>query len=293
MFTHGDRTAIRTRPRWVLVGLSLSFFGWATTDLPLAEANPAAAPVAVSGSPWKARPTARPRALGQLEPCSVEQRFEAQERAAIAAAGPRGGTRPLGAFSRPELLRRGAGPHGDGVTFLGTSRGVAKSSIADAAVEEMTLVRLLNQFEPDDEMVHRHPPIPEGPDADRVAEERRNVAVEAYLHFAKKEADNDYHVIIGTSENPARGRRMNVEISGLPRSDSPHHRALKDARAAFEGVYGPVGRSHYTQYEPRRVRVTGSLLFNTDHQGGTVGPKGHQCDSAWEIHPVTRIEYAD
>ena len=37
-----------------------------------------------------------------------------------------------------------------------------------------------------------------------------------WIHFAEKEDDNDYHVIIGTSENLADAQMMNVEISGLP-----------------------------------------------------------------------------
>jgi hypothetical protein len=243
---------------------------------------------------WRTRTAAKPRPLGTVPANDVEERFEARERAEIRAA--RAAVAPPAAGARaavaPEAARRAAPQTDDGVSFAGTSRKAAKISIANAPVEELTLDELLNQVEPTDSaMLHHQPPIAHTAASNRTAEERRNVAVTAWLHFAKKEDDNDYHVIIGTSPDPASGRRMNVEISGLPPHNSASFARLQSARAAFEAAYD-ASASHYTRYEPRQVRITGSLFYDIDHNGGTVGPQGFRGRTAWEIHPITKLEFA-
>jgi hypothetical protein len=39
------------------------------------------------------------------------------------------------------------------------------------------------------------------------------------------------------------------------------------------------------------VKVTGSLFFDVDHKAGSVGPTGMRPKTAWEIHPVSDIQF--
>ena len=56
---------------------------------------------------------------------------------------------------------------------------------------------------PSDQFMRSYnPPITEDADSDRVQEEKRNVSVTAFLYATKKEADNDYHMILGAGQVP-------------------------------------------------------------------------------------------
>src|SRR5207247_11361870 len=51
----------------------------------------------------------------------------------------------------------------------------------------------------------------------RIAEEKRNVTVNAWLYWVSRQSDDDYHLILGdTSELSSKTVFMNAEISGLP-----------------------------------------------------------------------------
>lgn len=138
------------------------------------------------------------------------------------------------------------------------------------------------------------------PTCDRVPEEREAVVVEGWVLAAKKESDNDFHVILAAdpsladATNPDRWQLMNIEISGLPDAGAPGHKPLTEVRAAFREVFVPVVPDHvgggYTALEPVHVRVTGSLFFDIDHLPGSVGPGKLKPATAWEIHPVTKLE---
>jgi len=126
----------------------------------------------------------------------------------------------------------------------------------------------------------------------RVAEEQRNVTIPAWIWFVRRESDNDFHVIVGSSADPAAVTYMNVEVSALPAAGDPNFTALQNARAQLKGLAGPdPGAADYQAYRPPiPVTITGSLLFDGDHRAGEVGPVGHQPKSTWEIHPVITIQ---
>lgn len=191
------------------------------------------------------------------------------------------------------LTARSTGQTG-GINFAGTARKAAKISIASSSTETMNLSQLVAWCETHDaEMRNHDPAISSAANSGRLPEENRNVSVTAWLHFAKPESDHDYHLIVGTSSNLSNSKFLNVEISGLPPRSSRSFAALKAARDSFEeNVDRPTG-SGYTQYEPTRVRIVGSLFYDIDHRAGVVGPSGHRPQSAWEIHPVTRFELAN
>jgi hypothetical protein len=126
----------------------------------------------------------------------------------------------------------------------------------------------------------------------RVDVEQKNVTIPAWLWYVKKEKDNDYHVILGSSAGPD-AVYMNVEVSGLPvAADDPNFTDLQNARKQLTSLLGHEPSA--TDYEqpfnpPLPVSVTGSLLYDGDHVPGEVGPVGHQPQTTWEIHPVTSI----
>src|SRR5262249_42444455 len=102
--------------------------------------------------------------------------------------------------------------------FTGVQRKVAKTSIAKAPTETFdTLDDLLVTLPADAKMTKHKQPISKAASSDRVAEEKRNVTVTAYLYAASREADNDFHLIIGGDPDDEDRLYMNVEISGLPK----------------------------------------------------------------------------
>ena len=186
----------------------------------------------------------------------------------------------------------------DGETFCGTARRKAKTSIAEANLEPPfdNLGALLNSLPADPAM--RALNIPHGATSGRVAQENRNVKVKAWIYAYKKEDDRDYHLILGTTPNqPAAQRRyMNVEISGLPIAPGAVRNTLKQVRTDFKEImqeHFHTNQSYKRFQPPVPVEVTGSLFFDVSHTPPAVGPTGLKPRTAWEIHPVTKIDALD
>jgi hypothetical protein len=183
----------------------------------------------------------------------------------------------------------------DGVSFAGTARKAAKISIDSAPEQQISLSRLVAWCESHDaEMRDHDPPISSAARSNRLPEEMRNVATTAWVFFAKKENDNDYHLIIGSTADLETADLMNAEISGLPPQGSRSFSKLEDARNEFESLFGDELRSGgYTQFTPTHVHITGCLFYDIDHPAGAVGPRGYAPTTAWEIHPITSITPTD
>ena len=176
--------------------------------------------------------------------------------------------------------------------FNGHDRKAAKISIADAPLENFANIgKLVDSLAPESEMLALD--ISKDETSDRVAQEKRNVAVEGFIYAVKAEGDHDFHVILGTApgENVT---FLNVEVSGLPLG-GPDRAKLKAARTAFKAFFGEHGSNFGNNYQkfnpPIPVRIEGSLFFDADHPAGVVGPSGMRPKTAWEIHPVTKIEF--
>jgi hypothetical protein len=209
---------------------------------------------------------------------------------------------PAYAFERRAVFPPDSAPPGRD-DYIGHDRKAAKTSIAAGAPKRYAaLGDLLDELQrdfPDDRMRNRSPRISKAEDSDRVAEEKRNVTVTAWLYAAKKEAnDNDFHLIIGTDPEASPIRYMNMEISGLPLG-GPNRAKLRVPRQAFKDFLGQrqeaVGTTGYLRFEdPVPVRVTGSLLYDIDHAPGKVGsfqaPRRVPA-TAWEVHPITEIVF--
>lgn len=197
----------------------------------------------------------------------------------------------------PALTARAAAPS-NGVSFAGTARKAAKISIAPGTAQARDLSELITWCRAhDSEMRHHQPAISTAASSARLPEENQNVTVDAWIHFAKKEADNDYHLIIGTSENADDSALMNVEISGLPPQQSKSFARLQNARNSFEGMFAgslsQLQQSGYAKLTPVHVHITGSLFYDIDHAAGVVGPTHYRAKSAWEVHPISSITAAN
>ena len=170
----------------------------------------------------------------------------------------------------------------------------AKLSIATGTPQSFSDIGdVLDSLTPDATM--RAMNISKGPDSARVTEEQALVTVTAFLYASSRESDNDFHCIVGRDPKlPA--RFMNVEVSALPPSTSEFFAALRTARNQFKAFFTANGdglpTGGYDKYDPPiPVKITGSVFFDVDHVPPAVGPTGLKPQSAWEIHPVSDIQF--
>jgi hypothetical protein len=205
------------------------------------------------------------------------------------------------AATSPEAaaLAEAAPPTGD--KFKGTARKAAKLSIAKAKTEKFNDLRsLIKSLTPDDEMREHDPPIKTDAKSNRVAEEKRNVRVPAFIYAASREDDNDFHLIIGRDPDKTPEMYMTMELSGLPPSSNASFKKLKAARDAFkkffdENLGGNLPGLKYAYYDPPiSVEIEGSLFFDMSHaKGSAPGPKSlkSRMPTIWEVHPITKITF--
>jgi len=185
-------------------------------------------------------------------------------------------------------------PAGD--NFAGTARKAAKLSIAQARTESFSdLKDLVASLPPDKAMINHKPRITTGATSKRVKEEQRNVRVSAFLYAASREADNDFHLIVGRNPKLTPALYMTMELSGLPPTSSPAFASLKAARDAFKNFFGAnLPGSTYDFYDPPiPVTIEGSPFFDMTHATGQrPGPPSlkSRMPTIWENHPVSLIK---
>jgi hypothetical protein len=183
-----------------------------------------------------------------------------------------------------------------GDDFVGTARKAAKLSISGASPETFDAVAaLVATLPPKRAMINHDPEITDGADSGRAAEEERNVRMTAFLYAASREADNDFHLIVGNPQGQQEVY-MTMEISGLPPSGADSHAQLSSARDSFKGFFGDKtpGTSYDFYDPPIPIRVEGSLFFDMSHaHGRSPGPPTlhPHMPVIWEIHPITNIEF--
>jgi hypothetical protein len=178
--------------------------------------------------------------------------------------------------------------------FAGTDRRDAKISIVAGPTQQFDdLQGLIGSLTADDDMIDHDPPISQDPSSQRVAEERRNVRVRAFLYAASRETDNDFHFIVGRDPGAAPAY-MNMELSGLPPRTSAGFAPLDAARTAYKTfVQGHLPGTGYHHYDPPiPIEVEGSLFFDIKHaQGAHPGPAKLRPDTIWEVHPISKITF--
>lgn len=182
-----------------------------------------------------------------------------------------------------------------GDDFAGTARKAAKLSISDAAVESFAdIPDLVHSLPSKSKMVHHHPPITTDSNSDRVAEEKRNVRINAFLYAASRENDNDWHLIVGRDPTADPPMYVTMEVSGLPPHSNPSFARLKAARDAFKAFFGEdLPGASYDFYDPPiPIKVEGSLFFDMSHATGrSPGPPSLHDDMPviWEVHPISNL----
>lgn len=184
-----------------------------------------------------------------------------------------------------------------GDNFTGTDRKAAKLSKAKANTEKFKdLKDLIGSLAPEAKMIKHKPPITRVATSDRVKEEQRNVSVSAFLYAASREADNDFHLIIGRDHALTPEMYMTMEVSGLPPKNAPAFADLNAARNAYKKFFGAtkLPGSTYDFYDPPiPIQIEGSLFFDVTHAtGGRPGPQSlkSRMPVIWEVHPLTSIK---
>jgi hypothetical protein len=183
--------------------------------------------------------------------------------------------------------------------FMGKARLIAKVTIFDGdpkSFDTITALRKQLLAKDDDAMIALN--IGKGPDVDRVEQEQANVTVTAYIYAFRKESDNDFHVILGDKPGTTNAKYLNAEVSGIPAVGTDENRQqLWTVRKAFKDAFelGDEGPDAYFRpHQPIPVRVTGSLFYDVEHvPPHTVGPKYASPGTAWEIHPISKIDFLD
>jgi len=195
----------------------------------------------------------------------------------------------------PALLKSAAVPAKD--AFHGTARRVAKTNIFKGDPKSFDSISALRAWLPSDDVMAALD-IGRGPAVNRVAQEQFNVTVPAFIYAFRKESDHDYHVIFGDAPGTADAKYLNGEVSGIPVAGTDENRnSLWDVRREFKQKFdlGDDGPDSYDRLpSPVPVRVTGSLFWDVEHPPPhTVGPSFASPKTAWEIHPISSIEWLE
>jgi len=198
---------------------------------------------------------------------------------------------------RPRVKRPRGGkpaPAVGGDNFAGQARKIAKLSIASALTENFSDVgKLIASLPPVAQMVALN--ISTASNSDRVKQEKRNIHVTGFLFAASREADNDFHLIVGTSPTAAQEVYMTMEVSGLPPAGSPAFTALNTARTAYKQFFGAnlPGAGYHFYQPPVPVQIDGSLFFDATHSTGQApGPPSlkSRMPTIFEVHPIAKIK---
>ena len=181
--------------------------------------------------------------------------------------------------------------------FTGSARKAAKLSIATGQVEQFAdLSAMVNSFAPDQSMIHHTPAITTAATSKRVKEEQRNIRVKVFLYASSREADNDFHVIIGRDPSLTPELYMTMEVSGLPPKSNPAFATLNTARNAFKTFFGTnlPGTTYDCFHPPIPVEIEGSLFFDMTHATGQrPGPQSlkSRMPTIFEVHPATSLKF--
>lgn len=185
-------------------------------------------------------------------------------------------------------------PTGD--DFGGKARKAAKLSIGKPPTKPFSDVQaLVKSLPPDQAMIKHKPPISTAATSKRVKEEDRCVRITGFLYAASREADNDFHLIVGRDPKQTPAVYMTMEVSGLPPSTSPAFAPLEAAREAFKKFFGAhLPAMTYDFYDPPiPVTIEGSPFFDMTHATGQrPGPPSlkSRMPTIWEVHPLTSIK---
>ncbi len=176
-----------------------------------------------------------------------------------------------------------------GNKFDGSYRKTAKLSIAGNNAKSTSLAKLIARVTASD-----NASIAVSSSSPRIEIEDSVVTlISVYLYAIAREADEDYHIIIGTSGNPATAKFFNIECSGLPATSNPSYNKIKAARKKVVALLGGTERcvDGYIKFTDHpKVKIIGSLFYDKEHESNLPGPAGSKPKTAWELHPITEFK---
>jgi hypothetical protein len=76
------------------------------------------------------------------------------------------------------------------------------------------------------------------------------VRVRALIYAASREADNDFHLIVGRDPSRSPSLYMTMELSALPPHNSPSFASLNTARSAYKTFFSNLPGLTYDFYDP-------------------------------------------
>lgn len=199
-------------------------------------------------------------------------------------------TRPATASTKHNPTAASANAACDhGNNFDGSYRKTAKTSIANHNAAGTNLAKLINRVVAMDNAA-----ISVTANSPRIVIEDSVVTLlSVFLYAIARETDEDYHIIIGTSSNPATAKFFNIECSGLPASSNPAFSKIKTTRDKVVALLGGTERctSGYVKFSDHpKVKIIGSLLYDKEHEGNIPGPTGNKPQTAWELHPIIEFQ---
>jgi hypothetical protein len=237
--------------------------------------------------------TFRPKAGGPTYRILKTTEVDSYETTA-AATGLRKAMHGIKTPALAAMLAAAKKPPSTGDQFAGSARMAAKLSIPTAPTKTFSDVAALVASLPSvASMVALN--IPTGPTSGRVQQEQRNIHVTGFLFAASREADNDFHLIVGCDPKAAQETYMTMEVSGLPPSNSPAFGPINAARNSYKQFFGTnLPGAGYNFYQPPiPVQVDGALFFDATHSKGQApGPPSlkSRMPTIFEVHPVTNIK---
>ncbi len=173
--------------------------------------------------------------------------------------------------------------------FDGSYRKAAKTSIASHNAAGTNLRKLITRLLAlDNESITVSSTSPRIEIEDSVV-----TLISVYLYAIAREADEDYHIIIGTSKNPLTAKFFNIECTGLPATSNPAYNKLKAVREKVVALLGNTERCSegYVKFNDHpRVKIIGSLFYDKEHESNIPGPAGNKPATAWELHPITEFK---
>lgn len=176
--------------------------------------------------------------------------------------------------------------------FLGVERKKQKSTFLIKMMKNFATVNALRKsFPTDSVMQNLSPPLTTDSNSQRVAQEKRNVRINtAFIYAISREADNDFHVIVGDTVPFNASKAIVVEMAGLPNPANASSDTILNARTAFENFFGEKCSGAYSVFTPPiKTTIAGTILYDIGHNPGTIGTGVFKPNTSWEIHPVSEI----
>lgn len=236
-------------------------------------AAPKTSPKGVTKAAARERPARFAKLIAAAKSGKLVERFPEQHEAEISIVA--------------ERLPAGISPAD---VFGGSYRASAKTSYVDGSAQSFDNTGALIASLPTDAQMQANfghlVSATDGVDDPREDVENKNVTIEAWIYWSKKESDHDFHVIVGDTPVPDENTiLLNTEVAGLP-PENPTEPNITATRGTIKSLIAQHRPAHGLFDPPVHVRITGSLFWDGEHSNRHVGPEGLQPGTAWEIHPI-------